>query len=124
MKRHYNSKRIALCVAVVTAAIAFTGCTKYKLVAVDESSSESSSTDATTASGSVSVSGNDVGSLPTSDILEDIIEGLKDDKTQESSTAAASSSTVATEAACYIKTKSLRLVIIVETRNDYSSTRS
>ena len=99
MNIHYNSKRIALCVAVVTAAVAFTGCTKYKLVAVDESTStESSSTDAATVSGSVSVSGNDADSLPTSDILEDIIEGLKDDKTQDGSTAAASSSTVATEA--------------------------
>ena len=113
MKRHYNSKRIALCVAVVTAAIAFTGCTKYKLVAVDESSSESSSTDAAVASASVSVSGNDADSLPTSDILEDIIEGLKDDKTQDSSTAAASSSTVATEAASTQPVDDGKLQIVV-----------
>ena len=108
MKKRMNISTISMCAALTATALIFTGCAKYKIVAIDESSS----TDAATASGSVSVSENDADSLPTSDILEDIIEGLKDDKTQESSTAAASS-TVATETASTQPVDDGKLQIVV-----------
>ena len=95
MKKSTNLGKISLCIAVAAATMAFTGCTKYKLVAVEDSVADSvtgSSTAAASSSGAQSTTGG----LPTSDKLA--TEALPETETAaqtESTAEAASSSTAA-----------------------------
>ena len=96
MKNRSISGKVTVCAAITAAALLFTGCTKYKIVAVEDSVADSISTESSSVAAAAAAGSTD---LPTSDILDAdpfaSTETAAKETTAQASTAAASSTAAA-----------------------------